>query len=94
MVAEELKESIHKDEIIKDEYGEKFIEIIQKSLVEKTDETVYYLRGMIHLDEYYRRNVEYILKNIVVAKNKNEINFGLRKWIASVTSMGYSAKYI
>ena len=93
-VVAELIDSISKDEIIKEKFGENFIKIIEKSLVEAQCETVYYLDSIVGLKKYYEWNIKYILDNITKSNHKKEISSGLRKWIASVTHIGYSASYI
>lgn len=94
LVAEELDESIQNDEIIKSEFGRNFVAITQKSLQQKQRETVYYLDSIINLGKYYNWTTKYLLNNIMKENQKNEINSCLRKWIASVIYIGYSAPYI
>lgn len=94
LVIAELEASFKSDEIIKEKYGQSFVDRIVISLGQSQRETVYYLNSMISLREYYTWSVEYILNNVTKANNKEEICSGLRKWIASVIRIGYSSSYI
>lgn len=94
IVASELSQSIQTDEILKQKYGINFIERVITSIKSNSKETILYLSANITLENYYKWCVEAILEAIKNPKNKKEINSYLRKWIASIIDIGYSAPYI
>ncbi len=93
-IIHELKESLLADRILKEKYNSSVIEDIANSLTQKKSPLVHYLNSMMSKTDYYYGCIEYLMMHVGDASHKNEIEFALRVWIASVVWYGYSPEYI
>ena len=94
MVANELRESLSNDPIVKDKIGVNKVQKIVESLKNQQKSTVNYLEGLISLENYYIWCVAFTIINIKQANAKSNIRYGLRAWISCVTWFGYTPEYI
>ena len=90
IVADELRESLQNDLIIKERIGVKKVQKLLDSLKCQQKDTVNYLSGLISFPTYYGWCIEYLLNNISIANAKTNIRQGLRSWISSVIWAGYT----
>ena len=94
IVADELRESLQNDLIIKERIGVKKVQKLLDSLKCQQKDTVNYLSGLISFPTYYGWCIEYLLNNISIANAKTNIRQGLRSWISSVIWAGYTPEYV
>ena len=94
IVADELRESLQNDLIIKERIGVKKVQKLLDSLKCQQKDTVNYLSGLISFPTYYGWCIEYLVNNISIANAKTNIRQGLRSWISSVIWAGYTPEYV
>lgn len=93
-IACELAESLKNDNIVKEKLGADHVKGIIDLINIKQSETVHYLKGIVSTQAYYSWCKEYLLKHILVASHKREIDDSLRSWISSLSWKGYALEYI
>jgi len=93
-VAGELINSIENDKILKDYFGDSYIEQIIKSIKKDRSQTIHYLNNQITGRQYFDLASEYLKKHTPTHNHKNEIEYGIRAWITMLIYQGYSPEYV
>lgn len=93
-IASELEKSLQKDCIVKMYLGDDNVERVIAELKIDESNTIKYLYSALPFGVYYKKTCEYLLEKIKKPKEKEEIEFALRIWIASVAYGGYRFEYI
>ena len=93
-IAEELKDSLERDSIAKSCLGTDNINRIISEMKNDQGNLIKYLYSSLPFEVYHKKTCLYLLEKINNPNQKEEIEYALRTWIASVVYGGYRSEYI
>lgn len=93
-IAEELKDSLERDSITKSCLGTDNINRIISEMKNDQGNLIKYLYSSLPFEVYHKKTCLYLLEKINNPNQKEEIEYALRTWIASVVYGGYRSEYI
>lgn len=94
VIVKEIKESLSKDFIVQEMFNADAIEEMIGLLEQDQKTAVHYIYHKLPPNKYYSVCCQYLQENISKANCKNEIEKGLRSWLAHVIWYGYSPEYV
>lgn len=93
-IAEELKDSLERDSIAKSCLGTDNINRIISEMKNDQGNLIKYLYSSLPFEVYHKKTCLYLLEKTNNPNQKEEIEYALRTWIASVVYGGYRSEYI
>ncbi len=93
-ILEELRHSLKCDKILRTNFGDTFVQDIERKMSQDKIDVVQYLNNKLPQKTYFIWCVEYIKEHALHETHKDEIELGLKAWIVELISHGYSPEYI